>query len=69
MTCCSNNLQALPEAFAHLRQLRVLRLNYNKYQAIPTVLGDLSRLETLELSGNQLSTVTEDDLAALTSLR
>ena len=66
---CSNNLQALPEAFASLGQLRVLRLNYNKFQAIPTVLAQLTRLETLELSGNNLSTVTADDFTALTSLR
>ena len=53
----SNELTDLPDELAELRNLRNIRLNYNKFEHIPKVLTKLKRLTKLELGGNLLRDV------------
>ena len=53
----SNQLTDLPDELAELRNIRNIRLNYNKFEHIPKVLTKLKRLTKLELGGNLLRDV------------
>jgi len=63
-------LKMLPECLGHLKVLRKLLLNGNKFTEVPAVLLKLTKLESLEMQNNLLTEVPEwlSDLDGLESL-
>ena len=53
----SNALKELPQDLVELKNLRSLRLNYNKFEEVPSIVSSFPKLQLLELSGNQLEAV------------
>ena len=60
-----NQLQALPDAFARLHQLRVLFCSNNRFTELPAVLGRCPALDTIGFKANQIARVPAQALPPL----
>lgn len=47
-----NKLQEIPESLAHLKALRILRLQNNRLKTLPHALGAVITMEELDCAGN-----------------
>lgn len=52
LTLSENKIQEVPESLAHLKALRILRLQNNRLKTLPHELGAVITLEELDCAGN-----------------
>ncbi|KAK4461969.1 hypothetical protein QBC42DRAFT_346759 [Cladorrhinum samala] len=69
-----NSINAIPEGFTSLQQLRTVDFSSNDIRVIPTEIGQMDGLAMLRLSGNPLrekkfSTITTEELKTLLAQR
>lgn len=63
-----NKIQEVPESLAHLKALRILRLQNNRLKTLPHELGAVITLEELDCAGNADLDIVPESLHSNTAM-